>query len=147
MIKVISAAMKHPTNRSLEEFHHYWVTKHGPLFAKTPELRRYVQHHSTAEMYGGGSPQPNMDGASIFWFDDDIEKLRNPPPSPKLSAITTARITRVTFEIRQPAASGGGTSVLTLTLPLETLKAIQAGSPSKEVVKTIVWRQQEEPAR
>ncbi len=78
MIKVIAGAVKHPTNRSLADFHAYWGQRHGPLFARTPELRRYVQHHTLAEAYGG-SPRPTHDGASMFWYDD-IAALRAPSP-------------------------------------------------------------------
>jgi uncharacterized protein (TIGR02118 family) len=88
VIKVIAGAMKHPVNRSVEEFHQYWQQRHGPLFARTPQLRRYVQHHTLPEAYGSSAP-PNMDGASMFWFDD-LDGLRM-EPSPTLSeAITPA---------------------------------------------------------
>jgi uncharacterized protein (TIGR02118 family) len=78
VIKVIAGAIKHPTNRSLADFHAYWGTRHGPLFARTPELRRYVQHHTLPEAYAG-SPRPTHDGASMFWYDD-LDALRAPSP-------------------------------------------------------------------
>jgi uncharacterized protein (TIGR02118 family) len=83
MIKVIAGACRHPTHRSLAEFHQYWGERHGPLFARTPELRGYVQHHTLPEAYGG-DPTPTHDGASMFWYAD-LEALRNPARSPKLS--------------------------------------------------------------
>ena len=83
MIKVISAAQRHPTNRSHEEFRAYWPTNHGPLFAHTPELRRYHQHVTIPE----GKDIANYDGASVFYYDD-IEALK-PQPSPILSEIVT----------------------------------------------------------
>ena len=86
MIKVIAGAIKNPARRTQEEFHTYWQERHGPLFAKTPELRRYVQHHSLPEAYQG-TPAATMHGASMFWFDDDLDVLRNPPESPKLSQV------------------------------------------------------------
>ena len=49
MIKIVSAAIKHPQHRSQQEFQQYWTERHGPLFARTPQLRRYVQHHSLPE--------------------------------------------------------------------------------------------------
>ena len=86
MIKVLAGAMKHPAHRTQAEFHQYWQHRHGPLFGKTPELRRYVQHHSLPEAYGG-TPGPTLHGASMFWYDD-LEVLRNPPtPSPKLADV------------------------------------------------------------
>ena len=85
MIKVIAGAVRHPTNRSLTDFHAYWGQRHGPLFAKTPELRRYVQHHTLPEVYGG-SPRPTHDGASMFWYDD-LSAMRQ--PSPRLCEVIT----------------------------------------------------------
>src|SRR5689334_20044019 len=88
MIKIISAANMHPTNRSRDEFFQYWRERHGPLFAHTPALRRYVQHFSLPEAYGS-TASPTHDGASMFWFDD-VEALRA-ADSPLLSeAITPA---------------------------------------------------------
>jgi uncharacterized protein (TIGR02118 family) len=81
-IKVLAGAIKHPVNRTQEEFHRYWQTLHGPMFAHTPELRRYVQHHTLAEAYAG-EPRPTLHGASMFWYDD-LDVLRTPQPSPKL---------------------------------------------------------------
>jgi len=69
VLKVMAGAVRHPTNRSLADFHAYWGERHGPLFARTPGLRRYVQHHTLPEAYGG-SPRPTLDGASMFWYDD-----------------------------------------------------------------------------
>jgi len=69
MIKRIGGAIKHPTNRSLEDFQAYWATHHGPLFSHTPELLRYVQHITLKEAYGG-TPAPTLDGVSMFWFED-----------------------------------------------------------------------------
>src|SRR5205814_4229773 len=82
-IKVLAGAIKHPTNRTQEEFHRYWQTLHGPMFAHTPEVRRYVQHHTLPEAYDG-EPQPTLHGASMFWYDD-LDALRTAQPSPKLA--------------------------------------------------------------
>lgn len=69
MIKVLAPALRHPENRSLEEFHRYWGETHGPLFSNTTNLRRYVQHLTLAEAYGG-EPAPTFDGVSMFWYDE-----------------------------------------------------------------------------
>jgi uncharacterized protein (TIGR02118 family) len=87
MIKVISAANQHPTNRSRADFFQYWRQRHGPLFARTPELRRYVQHFSVAEAYGGDQ-SPTHDGASMFWYED-LDALRN-AVSPRLGEVITS---------------------------------------------------------
>ncbi len=71
MIKVLAPAQRHPSNRAtLAEFHQYWAETHGPLYANTKRLRRYVQHLTLPESYGF-DPAPSFDGVSMFWFDDD----------------------------------------------------------------------------
>jgi uncharacterized protein (TIGR02118 family) len=69
MIKVVAPAQRHPTNRSLADFHNYWGESHGPLFANTKSLRRYVQHLTLPEAYGV-DPAPTYDGVSMFWYDE-----------------------------------------------------------------------------
>ena len=69
MIKSIGAAQHHPTNRTLSDFHRYWADNHGPFYANTKNLRRYVQHLTLPEAYGI-DPQPTFDGVSMFWHDD-----------------------------------------------------------------------------
>jgi uncharacterized protein (TIGR02118 family) len=89
VIKVLAGAIKHPRHRTLEEFRDYWEHRHGPLFSRTPELRRYVQHHTLPEARGT-QPDPNLDGMSMFWYDS-LDDLRTPPASPLLGdAITPA---------------------------------------------------------
>jgi uncharacterized protein (TIGR02118 family) len=82
MIKTIGGANKHPTNRSLDEFRQYWAEHHGPFYAHTPHLLRYVQHITLVEAYGG-NPAPTHDGVSMFWFAD-LESVVHPPQSPTL---------------------------------------------------------------
>lgn len=69
MIKVAAAALRHPHNRELAEFHNYWGETHGPLFSNTTAVRRYVQHLTLHDAYGG-DPAPTFDGVSMFWYDD-----------------------------------------------------------------------------
>ena len=86
MIKIISAANLHPTNRTRDEFFQYWRQRHGPLFSRTPQLRRYVQHFSLQQAYSSNQP-PTHDGASMFWYDD-LESLAN-ATSPRLAEVVT----------------------------------------------------------
>jgi uncharacterized protein (TIGR02118 family) len=86
MIKIVSAAIKHPVNRTRDEFQAYWQQRHGPLFGRTPDLRRYVQHHALPEAYAAG-PQPTHHGASMFWFDS-VDAL-SASPSPRLREVIT----------------------------------------------------------
>ncbi len=90
MIKVIAPAQHHPTNRTLAEFHNYWGESHGPLFANTKKLRRYVQHLTLPDAYGV-DPAPTFDGCSMFWFDDftfnDFRMDRQPAGDPEVPAL------------------------------------------------------------
>ena len=88
VIKRIGCAIRHPSNRSLEDFQAYWAQHHGPLFSHTPDLRRYVQHITLTEAYGG-TPAPTHDGVSMFWYDG-MESVLDPPQSPRLIDIVPA---------------------------------------------------------
>ena len=88
MIKVLAPANRHPRHRALAAFHHYWAQSHGPLFANTAYLRRYVQHLSLPQTYKG-EPASNLDGASMFWYDD-LEALRRPLMTPEAIALREA---------------------------------------------------------
>jgi uncharacterized protein (TIGR02118 family) len=81
MIKSIGAANMHPKNRNHDEFRAYWAEHHGPLFSHTPHLRRYVQHITLPTAYLLNNLKPNIDGVSVFWFDDG--DAINQPGSPK----------------------------------------------------------------
>ena len=81
MIKNISGAIRHPTNRNLQDFHTYWAERHGRLVARAPWSRRYVQHHNLPEAFAY-EPKPTHEVAISFY--DDLDVLRNPLPSPLL---------------------------------------------------------------
>jgi uncharacterized protein (TIGR02118 family) len=85
MIKILAPARRHPTNRALADFHRYWRESHGPLFANTPKLLRYVQHLTLPEAYGS-DPAPTFDGVSMFWYDD-LELPRSAPNDPEMAAM------------------------------------------------------------
>ena len=67
MVKVLYTASK-LSGLSTEEFQQHWFEVHGPLCARVPGLRRYVQNHGIPEAY----PFRAMthDGFSELWFDD-----------------------------------------------------------------------------
>jgi uncharacterized protein (TIGR02118 family) len=69
VIKVVAPAHRHPSNRSLEDFHRYWADSHARLFCNSRNVRRYVQHLTLPEAYGG-EPAPSFDGVSMFWYDE-----------------------------------------------------------------------------
>lgn len=55
------------------EFDRYWAQVHGPLAAKIPTIRRYVQAHLSADTIKTGTAP--YDGLAITWFDD-VEAMR-----------------------------------------------------------------------
>jgi uncharacterized protein (TIGR02118 family) len=54
---------------SVEAFQDYWANHHGPLAAKIPQLRHYVQCHVRGSAYHAGR-NPRYDGVAETWFDD-----------------------------------------------------------------------------
>lgn len=90
MIKTLSPAQMHRTNRpNYEDFRRYWAESHGPLFSHLRSVRRYVQHHTLPEAYGG-DPEPTFPGASMFWYDD-LDSLFAPDPEDQAALRTVAR--------------------------------------------------------
>ncbi|HKW91056.1 MAG TPA: EthD domain-containing protein [Methylomirabilota bacterium] len=53
----------------LEKFQRYWREVHGPIGARIPMIRRYVQSHTRASAYERGR-LPAYDGLAMTWFDD-----------------------------------------------------------------------------
>lgn len=51
------------------DFHAHWEKVHGPLVAKQPQIRRYVQSHTLPSEYAAGQG-PDFDGVTEVWFDD-----------------------------------------------------------------------------
>lgn len=50
----------------MESFRRYWKDTHGPIAAKIPGLRKYVQYHAVPGAMPGDSP---CDGVAELWFD------------------------------------------------------------------------------
>jgi uncharacterized protein (TIGR02118 family) len=58
---------------SQEDFRHYWSDTHGPIAAKLPGLRSYLQHHVVDSVQRGISYKrgpEQLDGFSELAFDD-----------------------------------------------------------------------------
>lgn len=68
MHKVIHLLKRHP-DLSVSEFQSHWLERHGPLMARLPGLRRYVQSHALLQGYRKG--ELLFDGISELWFDDE----------------------------------------------------------------------------
>ena len=83
MIKLIYAFKRKP-ELSVEEFQRYWREIHGPIAAKIPGVRRYVQCHTLPALYAN-DPQPAFDGAAEVWYDD-FESFMRAVGSPEVKA-------------------------------------------------------------
>jgi uncharacterized protein (TIGR02118 family) len=59
---------------SVEEFRRHWLQVHGPLAARTPGLRRYVQHHVVESRTRTNLLRP--DGIAELWFDTAEDEQR-----------------------------------------------------------------------
>lgn len=53
---------------SVEAFQRHWRMIHGPIAARIPVIRRYVQSHTTPDRYARGRT-PRYDGIAVTWFD------------------------------------------------------------------------------
>ncbi len=83
MVKLIYVITRRP-GMPVDEFQRYWRETHGPMAARIPGVRRYVQCHTLPELYGRDTP-PAYDGAAELWFDD-MDALRAALRSPELAA-------------------------------------------------------------
>jgi uncharacterized protein (TIGR02118 family) len=66
-VKLLMVVLRHP-GLTHDEFFGYWKDVHGPIAAKLPGLRRYVQNHG---LVAAQAERPmTHDGWSEMWFDD-----------------------------------------------------------------------------
>lgn len=79
------ALCKRKPGMSVEAFQNYWREHHGPLACKAPGLRRYVQDHPLARLYGGRD-EPLCDGVAEAWFDS-LEDLQRSTQTPEVKAV------------------------------------------------------------
>jgi len=66
MTKVIYVLHRRP-DMDRDEFRRYWRDVHGPIAARMPGLRRYVQDHALPGVFG----EPPCDGIAELWFDSE----------------------------------------------------------------------------
>jgi uncharacterized protein (TIGR02118 family) len=69
---------------SVEDFQTYWREVHGPIAARIPGLRRYVQCATLPELYAEESP-PDFDGVAELWWDN-IEAMQQARATPESEA-------------------------------------------------------------
>ena len=83
MVKLIYVITR-KAGLSVEDFQRYWRETHGPIAARIPGVRRYVQCHALPELYSGPNA-PAYDGAAEVWFDD-YRSFTNAVGSPEVKA-------------------------------------------------------------
>jgi uncharacterized protein (TIGR02118 family) len=66
-VKLMSFFCRKP-GMDVAAFEDYWRHRHGPIVARTPHLRRYVQSHLVPEHRRAATP-PFCDGLTELWFD------------------------------------------------------------------------------
>jgi uncharacterized protein (TIGR02118 family) len=70
---------------SPEAFQRHWRETHGPLVARVPGVRRYVQSHARLGGYSAGRTPP-FDGVPFAWFDDSAA-LRSADAGPDFARV------------------------------------------------------------
>ncbi len=83
MVKAIRICGKLP-GLTYDEFFGHWLEVHGPLAAKSKEIRRYVQNHAVRDV--PGLRPMTHDGWSEAWFDD-LDSLHRAVASPEWAAL------------------------------------------------------------
>jgi uncharacterized protein (TIGR02118 family) len=66
-VKMFSLLTRKP-GTDVAAFQSYWRTHHGPLAAKIPQARHYIQCHVRPSSYDDGRT-PRYDGVAELWFD------------------------------------------------------------------------------
>jgi len=66
-VKMFSLLTRKP-GTDVAAFQSYWRTHHGPLTAKIPQARHYIQCHVRPSSYDDGRT-PRYDGVAELWFD------------------------------------------------------------------------------
>jgi uncharacterized protein (TIGR02118 family) len=84
MVHLVEFVTRKP-GMSVEAFQHHWSSMHGPLGAKIPMVRRYVQRHVRPAAYRDGR-QPPYDGVAEVWFDSTAA-MRESATTPEFRAV------------------------------------------------------------
>ena len=93
MVKTVSIASKLP-GLTLDEFFGHWRDVHGPMCARIPAVRRYVQNHAIRDAYG--KRDMTHDGWAEIWFDS-LEACWQAQQSPEWAALREDGTTLFTY--------------------------------------------------
>ncbi len=84
MVKYVAFAKRRP-EMEVEAFQTYWKDHHGPLAARIPVVRRYVQNHVLLSGYRSGLA-PLYDSVAETWFEDTAA-MRVSATTPEYQAV------------------------------------------------------------
>ena len=84
MVHLVEFVKRKP-GMEVEAFQRHWREIHGPLGAKIPQVRRYVQCHVRPAAYRDGR-QPPYDGVAEVWFDSTAA-MRESATTPEYRAV------------------------------------------------------------
>jgi uncharacterized protein (TIGR02118 family) len=87
MLKVVGYLKRKP-GMPVEAFQKHWLDVYGPMIARLPGLRRYVQSHTLINGYRKG--EPIYDGFAELWFDDEAA-YRNAAQSDEMAKAQRGR--------------------------------------------------------
>lgn len=82
MIKICEIVHRR-SGMSVSDFQSYWRNTHGPIVARIPGIRRYVQSHPRPGGYRNG--ELACDGVAEIWVDDK-DSLRAMSATPEFAA-------------------------------------------------------------
>ncbi len=91
------AFLKRRPDLDVAAFQKHWRELHGPIAARIPGNRRYVQCHVHRGIYEAGR-EPAFDGVPMSWFDD-LDAMRRSGDSPEYAA---TRADEANFLVGEP---------------------------------------------
>jgi len=85
MVKVLTLITR-KAGMPVDEFQHYWRTRHPLVVTRLPGIRRYVQSHVLPDSYA--KREPAYDGIAEVWADDTdaFRAMTKSPAHPDLIA-------------------------------------------------------------
>jgi uncharacterized protein (TIGR02118 family) len=124
MIKSVSVVTR-KAGMSVEDFQSYWRDVHGPLVARAPGVRRYIQSHTLPELYNGEKP-PDYDGIVEIWWDSR-------------EAMDSARTTSEMQAAAADSANFIGESIRLLTTEVPLIDAFASPRERQGMVKYVAF--------
>jgi uncharacterized protein (TIGR02118 family) len=98
MVKVLTLIHR-KAGMPVDEFQHYWLTRHPRIVTRLPGVRRYVQSHVLPDTYS--KRVPVYDGMAEVWADDtdSLRAMTKSPMHPDLIADEARFIDRARMAI------------------------------------------------